>query len=99
MYFKEGKVFFGAPLFKEDKKIKYRKVLQYNANAIVTLKFHPEKNLIVFDHLVPPSPANEGKQWTYIPDGDYDYYKIKRGKFIFGNNVFGKYTIITNNPQ
>lgn len=103
MYFKDGKVYFGAPFFRtvKDKKTitKYRKVIQYSANAVVTLKYHPEKKLIVFDHLVPPNPKSEGKLWLYIPDGDYDYYKIKKGKFIFGENVFGKYRIITGAPE
>ena len=103
MYFVDGKVYFGAPFFRtvKDKKtiVKYRKIFQYSANALLTLKYHPEKNLIVFDHLVPPDPKSEGKLWLYIPNGDYDYYKIKKGKFIFGENVFAKYKINTGNPE
>lgn len=79
---------FGAPIFKDTLRVKYRVVLHYNKNAIVALKFIRSKKLIVFDNLVPPIPSDTGKLWTYLPDGSYNYFKFKKGMFIFNEDVF-----------
>ena len=84
--FEDEKPVFGAAIFKIGKRSlnnKYRKIFEYNSNAIVALKYEPEKNCIVFDHLVPPDAKSEGKTYTYIPDGSYNFYKIKKGRLIF----------------
>jgi hypothetical protein len=85
----ERKPVFGAPIIKVDKTtVLNRKVFQYNASAVFTLKFVPGTNKIAFDNLVPPDEKNKGKLWSYIPDGSYDYYEMKKGKLIYRKDLF-----------
>lgn len=85
----EGKPVFGAPIIKIDKTtILNRKVFQYNATAVFALKFLTGTNKIVFDNLVPPEEKNIGKLWSYIPDGSYNYFEIKKGKLVFKKDLF-----------
>jgi len=84
----KGNVVLGAPIIDYKGDILYRKIIQYNDAAIVILKAIPEKKLIVFDHLVPPAPKDKGKLWLYIPDGNYDYFKFRKGKLVFGEDLF-----------
>jgi hypothetical protein len=89
----EGCLKFGAPVIEEGRDMKYRKIFQYNPDAIMVLRFEKELELISFDHLVPPDAKSRGKFWTYIPDGTYDFFEIKKGKLIFGENLFEKYQL------
>jgi hypothetical protein len=86
--FEDGKPVFGAPIIYDGKKNLSRKVFDYNINAVFTLKYIPEKNIIVFDNLVPPNEKSIGKLWLYIPDGSYNYYQVKKGKLIFKTDLF-----------
>jgi hypothetical protein len=86
--FENGKPVFGAPLIKEGKQVKSRKVFQYNKTAFFTLKYIPEKKVIAFDNLVSPNENSTGKLWLYIPDGSYDYFQVKGGKLVFKKGLF-----------
>ena len=84
----EGKPVFGAGIIKVDKTVLNRKVFQYNASAIFSLRFIPGTKAIVFDNLVPPDEKNQGKLWSYLPDGSYDYFEIGKGKLTFKKDLF-----------
>jgi hypothetical protein len=85
----EGKPIFGAPIIKMDKsRVLNRKVFQYNSSAVFSLKFISGTNKIVFDNLIPPDEKNLGKLWSYIPDGSYNYFDVKKGKLIFKKDFF-----------
>jgi hypothetical protein len=80
---------FGAPIIKIEKsKVLNRKVFQYNSSAIFSLKYMPGTNKIVFDNLIPPNEKSTGKLWTYITDGNYDYFDVKKGKLVFKKDYF-----------
>jgi hypothetical protein len=51
------------------------------------LRYVPEQNLIVFDHLAPPDPKMKDKPDTFGPDLSYDGYKLKEGKWVFVENL------------
>ena len=83
MSFDEGRLVFGAPLFVDStKKIKDRYTFQFRLDATMLLNYIPEQQLITFDHLVPPNPQAEGRFFTYAPDGTYDYFAWKHGKWV-----------------
>jgi hypothetical protein len=47
--------------------------------------------MIIMEHL--ESENNEPtKKWTYIPDGDYEGFKWKNGKWIHVEKVFNQVT-------
>jgi hypothetical protein len=84
----DKKPVFGAPIIKVDKKVISRKVFQYNATAVFSLKFIPGTKVIAFDNLIPPEEKNKGKLWSYVPDGSYDYFEIGKGKLTFKKDLF-----------
>jgi hypothetical protein len=47
--------------------------------------------MIIFEHLESES-SEPTKKWTFIPDGDYEGFKWKNGKWIHVNKVFNQVT-------
>lgn len=82
----EGGIVFGKKLFASGEMTKYREVLEYSSGAVISLKFLTDKS-IVFDHLVPVSPALKGKKEYYGPDFSYDAYGLEKGTWKFKTNV------------
>jgi len=85
---------FGAPVFSTDSAQKifhYRKVFQYSVMASMILRFEEKEKKILLDHLVPVEERFKGMYFNYIPDGSLDAFRLKKGKWIFIENVvFGK---------
>jgi len=71
--------------------------MEYKKNAGARLTYDEEMDIIVFEHL--ESESNEpNKKWTYIPDGDYEGFKWKNGKWIHITKVFTQVTPEGNEP-
>lgn len=70
----DGKPRFGAPIFKEDGRMKKRIMYIYNDDATMQLDYNSHKDIIAYDNLVPPNKRSKGAQHTYIPDGTYSYF-------------------------
>jgi len=92
-----GQPQFGANIFdyKEDSlkapQPAYRFLLEYKKDARAKLVYDPDMDLIVFDHLT--SESNEqAKKFTLIPDGSYEGFKWKDGKWVHIDDIFA-------NPQ
>ncbi len=82
----EGSVQFGDRIFESGKVLKYREVLEYSSEAVISLKFLNDKT-IVFDHLVPMSPQLKGQKQFYGPDFSYDSYTLEKGIWKFESNI------------
>ena len=82
----DGKIILGKKLFVSGSVSKYREVLEYSTDAVISLKFAGDRS-IVFDHLVPISPALKGKKEYYAPDYSYDAYDLEKGIWQFKENV------------
>jgi hypothetical protein len=68
-----------------------RYVMEFKKGAGARLTYDRELDLIIAEHLV--SETNEPeKKWTYIPDGDYEAFKWKNGKWIHVEKVFNYVT-------
>jgi hypothetical protein len=78
-------VFGGAMIsFKEDsvkKPIQARFNIEYKKEAKTFFNYDPEKDIIVFDHLISESNEPERKS-TYIPDGDFEAFKWQNGQWV-----------------
>jgi len=85
LYFKDGKAYFGMPVFDGDKEqpLKKRTVFEYDRRASMVLNFEPSNNTVVFDHLAPPDPKLKGKFELYGPDLSYDGYRLVNGRWKF----------------
>lgn len=93
MYFDErGEPVFGGPFFSfaEDtipKKDQSRFWIEFKKFGNARMVYDEDLDMILFEHLV--SETNEpAKKYTFIPDGDYEGFKWKNGKWVHVEKVF-----------
>ncbi|MBV6453738.1 MAG: hypothetical protein FNNCIFGK_00974 [Bacteroidia bacterium] len=87
--FKNNKPVFGKKIFTSPPKMLpvlpankcARIIFEYNANAVMSLKYYPNKKQIVFDHISPSKESLKGLEEFYGPDMSYDAFKWKKGKW------------------
>jgi len=73
LYFNDdNKPVFGKPVFEQGGKLVTRIIFEFSARVSMTLKYHKEKEIIVYDHLSPSRPSLTGKFQFYGPDMSYD---------------------------
>ena len=89
MYFSgENKIKFGLPIFKKSsKKTQKRVIFQYDAKTLISVKYHPKEKQIIFDHLVPMRQDLKGLYEYYIPDGTFNSYNYKHGKWLLEEDI------------
>ena len=65
--------------------------MNYNFNRLINGEYGKLNMLytyrIVLDHLVPLKKNQEGFNQFYVPDGSYDCFLYKNGKWIFKEDV------------
>jgi hypothetical protein len=82
----EDSIVFGRKWFVSGEDRKYRAVFEYASNAMMSLRFRSDSS-IVFDHLVPFSPAQKDDRQYYGPDYSYDAYNFRDGSWNLVINV------------
>lgn len=84
-------VFGAAPIsFKEDSVVRpdqRRFSIEYKKEAKTFFNYDKELDLIIVDHLVSETDEPE-KRFTYVPDGDYEAFKWKDGKWMHIDKLF-----------
>lgn len=85
--FNNDKPQFGLSIFDGNSKTRKRVVFEYARQASMLLRYVPEQNLIVFDHLSPPDIKLKDKPQTYGPDMSYDGYKLTNGRWQYVHNM------------
>jgi hypothetical protein len=96
----EGKPQFGGPYFsfQDDsvpKKVKdsvrkapiFRYSMEYKKESATHFNYDPEMDMVVFDHLVPEGDEPEKKE-TYVPDGDFEGFRWKEGRWVHVEKIF-----------
>ncbi|MDP3469999.1 MAG: hypothetical protein Q8S11_16780 [Daejeonella sp.] len=85
LYFKDGKAYFGMPVFDGDTEqpLKKRAIFEYDRRASMVLNYEPSISTVVFDHLAPPDPKLKGRFELYGPDFSYDGYRLINGRWKF----------------
>lgn len=85
LHFKDGKAYFGKPVFDgdPDNLNKKRIIFEYDRRATMLLNYERAENRIIFDHLAPPDPNLKGKFELYGPDFSYDGFKFLNGRWKF----------------
>ncbi len=104
-----GNVIFGMPVFKTDRGIKNRVIIEYAEKATMLLRYDyqaimvEKKNkmkkentwLIVMDRMIPMDPSMAGLKKYYVPAGDtYDGYIFRNGYWTLVENID-----VANNPN
>ena len=88
LYFDEqGMPHFGAPIFDNGKKKFSRVVFEYSAKATMTMRYNPESDMIVFDHLSPSEPQYSNDFRYYGPDFSYDGFKFEKGRWFLYSDL------------
>ena len=82
----EDSLLLGRKWFESGDSLEFRYVLEYTANAMMTLRFASDKS-IVFDHLVPFSQSLSNDRQYYGPDYSYDAYNFENGIWRLSVNV------------
>ena len=89
MYFSgKNKIKFGLPIFKKNKKESQKRVvIEYDAKTSVSVKYQKKEQKIIFNHLVPPKKDLEGLEEYYIPEGTFNAYQYKKGKWWLEQDI------------
>ena len=89
MYFSgKNKIKFGLPIFKKNKKESQKRVvIEYDAKTSVSVRYQKKEQRIVFNYLVPPKKDLEGLKEYYIPDGTFNSYEYKKGKWLLKQDI------------
>jgi hypothetical protein len=69
------------------KKPIYRYSMEYKKEASTRFNYDPELDMVVFDHLVPEGDEPEKKD-TYVPDGDFEAFSWKGGRWVHVEKIF-----------
>ena len=82
----EGEPLFGGPYFsfQEDsirKPAHYRFNIEYKKEAGTRFNYDPQMDMVVYDDLIPENNEPQ-KLDTYVPDGDFEAFQWKNGKWV-----------------
>ncbi len=92
MTFNEKKlpVFGGVFSFEEDtvkRPSQHRYFIEYKEEASTLVNYVDDEKMILIDHLISESDEPENA-YTLVPDGDYEGFKWKNGKWVHVDKVF-----------
>jgi hypothetical protein len=82
-----GEIDFGAPVFMGIGLGSQRVIFEYSADVSMSLRYNEERDLLIFDHLVPKTPELKGQFQFYAPDLSYDALRFKKGKWNLKENI------------
>jgi len=83
----DGKPQFGAPIFDNGKRRFSRIIFEYSAKATMMMRYLPETDMIVFDHLSPSEPKYSNDLRFYGPDFSYDGFKFEKGRWFLYSDL------------
>lgn len=88
LYFKDGKPYFGEPVFAIEGETQNRMIFEFADNAVMLCRYDKNEKKVVMANLVPPNPMLEGRRQFYLPDGTYSYLEFKRGYWVYRDLLF-----------
>lgn len=81
LYWENGEIKLGAPLFQLERKLQHRVVFEYSARAMMSLRYNMQRDMIVYDHLSPSQPQFTGQYQFYGPDFSFDGFKFEHNRW------------------
>ncbi len=87
-----GNVTFGKMAFEKKGKNDSRIILEYSAEAKISLTYDASSKRIIFDHLTPIEPGYKDIHAYYGPDFTYDAYRQKKGIWHLEENIDARNT-------
>lgn len=83
-----GKEFFRFPKVDSRDLVKYRVGFEYSADAVMSVHYNPEMDMIVFDHLQQVIGQIPGQGPTMVPDGTYEGLTFDGKYWIYNEKLF-----------
>lgn len=68
--------------------VKNRVTFRYSVDAILSLNYNADMQMVVHDHLMQVIGQREGQGPTLVPDGTYEGYVFEEGKWIYKTKLF-----------
>ncbi len=89
LYFDKEIPKLGYPLLKAGKVFRNRVIFSFMASLSMVLRYEEQKKMIVFDHLSGSESHGSDVEVSGLngPDGSYDAFKFKRGRWLLLNDV------------
>jgi len=78
---------FETKCFSNTRQLVDRVVLEYSDQVAISVRYNPQLEMIVYDHLVPLHPLYENQFEYYGPDGSFDGLKFEDGIWILQEDV------------
>lgn len=108
LHFDDGKPVFGAPIFSIPDSVaetfpyvvnkpQTRFMVFYKFDAKLSLNYNPDDNIVVFDHIKSTVEFGKDIPVSLVPDGSYDAFEWKDGKWKYIPNVYEQ-TVDRGNP-
>jgi hypothetical protein len=89
LYFAGSTPKLGSPVFKLNGTTAKRIFFEHSKKVSISVKYEPEYDRIIYDHLSPETPALAGFYSFYVPDLSYDALYFKDNKWILKEDVIG----------
>lgn len=81
------KLKFGVPIISAGRGSTKRYILEYSDQVSAVLQWREDLDMIVMDHLSPPSEELEGQTAYYGPDMSYDAFVWKKNQWVLQEDV------------
>jgi len=82
----KDEIIFGKDCLLRDSKKKYREVLEYSADGMISLRLRTKK-LIVFDHVDPFAMGHENDPESFGAGLSFDGYSFRKGNWEFVSDI------------
>ncbi len=92
-----GEPVFGAPVIQYPHqsrnqepvmKTYHRFVINYSAEASISLNYNEDLEMVIFDHLIAMGSNFPNIPYVMVPDGSYEGLKLKKGKWVYVEKIF-----------
>lgn len=87
LHFSSGNLKLGKPVFSKEGKSVNRLVFEYREDAVFSLDYYPDRDMIVFEDLGPTHPSLEGKPAHYVPMRSFSGYEYQKQKWVYQSEV------------
>ena len=81
------KLKFGVPIISAGRGSTKRYIMEYSDQVSASLQWREDLDMIVMDHLSPPSPDLEGQTAYYGPDMSYDGFVWKKNHWVLEEDI------------
>jgi hypothetical protein len=89
LYFAGNNPKLGSPIFKTKETTLKRVFYEHSKKTTMSLRFEPEYERIIFDHLSPEAPNLKGFYSFYVPDLSLDAFVLSGNKWLLKEDVIG----------